>query len=90
MSITVTELAFLYAEQSGEPVKSAIAMNKLLEQMGLQRRNPDSKNPRWIPMGVGNEFGQLVLETAKNRDKTIQSLKWYPSVVGFLLGGEDA
>lgn len=87
--LTVTELSAIYAEKTGKVV-SAIAMNRLLEDAGLQRKNPDSKNPRWLPVGQGNEFGQLVLETAKGRDKTIQSLKWYPSVVDFLVGGVNA
>ncbi|BAZ39439.1 KilA-N domain family protein [Calothrix sp. NIES-4101] len=82
--LTATELAALYAKKTGELVKSAIAMNKLLEGMGLQQRNPEGK-PNWLPTEQGSEFSQLVLETAKGRDKTIQSLKWYPSVINYLL-----
>jgi hypothetical protein len=82
--LNATELAALYSDRSGIKVKSAIAMNKLLECAGLQKRNPDG-NPSWLPIGSGNEFSCLILETAKGRDKTIQSLKWYPSVVDYLI-----
>lgn len=80
--ITVTELAVLYSDRIGQVV-SARAMNKLLAFKGLQERNSKG-NPDWMPIGQGNEFGSLVLQTAKGKDKTIQQLRWYPSVLDVL------
>lgn len=77
--ITVTELAALYNEKFGTNL-GARAVNKVLEGRGLQRRNPEG-NPDWLPLGQGNEFASVVLQTAKGRDKTVQQLRWFPSVL---------
>lgn len=60
---------------------SAIRVNKLLTEQGFQIPNPDGKNPSYLPTEKGKAYGQLVLDTAKGRDKTIQSLQWHLSVL---------
>lgn len=60
---------------------SAIRVNKLLTDLGFQIPNPDGKNPAYLPTEKGSEYSQLVLDTAKGRDKTVQSLQWHLSVL---------
>jgi prophage antirepressor-like protein len=60
---------------------SAIRVNKLLTDLGFQIPNPDGKNPAYLPTEKGKEYSQLVLDTAKGRDKTVQSLQWHLSVL---------
>ncbi|MFN6572426.1 Bro-N domain-containing protein [Dendronalium sp. ChiSLP03b] len=67
---------------------SAIKVNKLLTDQGFQIPNPDSKNPAYLPTEKGSEYSQLVLDTAKGRDKTVQSLQWHLSVLEILEVGE--
>lgn len=67
-------------EITGEPW-SAVRVNKLLLEQGFQVKNPDGKNPAYLPTEKGKEHGQLVLDTARGRDKTVQSLQWHLSVL---------
>ncbi|WP_445634559.1 KilA-N domain-containing protein [Nostoc sp. DSM 114161] len=60
---------------------SAIKVNKLLIEQGFQIPNPDGKNPAYLPTEKGKDYSQLVLDTAKGRDKTVQSLQWHLSVL---------
>ncbi|QKQ75610.1 Bro-N domain-containing protein [Nostoc sp. TCL240-02] len=60
---------------------SAIKVNKLLMDLGFQIPNPDGKNPAYLPTEKGKDYSQLVLDTAKGRDKTVQSLQWHLSVL---------
>ncbi|WP_445634584.1 Bro-N domain-containing protein [Nostoc sp. DSM 114161] len=60
---------------------SAIRVNKLLVEQGFQVSNPDGKNPAYLPTEKGSSYSQLVLDTAKGRDKTVQSLQWHLSVL---------
>ncbi|MEH1808417.1 BRO-N domain-containing protein [Nostoc sp.] len=59
---------------------SAIKVNKLLTDQGFQVPNPD-KNPSYLPTEKGKNYSQIVLDTAKGRDKTVQSLQWHLSVL---------
>ncbi|PHJ69118.1 hypothetical protein VF14_02980 [Nostoc linckia z18] len=63
---------------------SAIRVNKTLVDQGFQILNPDGKNPAYLPTEKGSSYSQLVLDTAKGRDKTIQSLQWHLSVLEVL------
>lgn len=60
---------------------SSQRVNKTLIELGLQEKNPAGKNPSYFPTEKGKEYGCLVLDTAKGHDKTVQHLRWYPSVV---------
>ena len=75
-----TVLAERLAETTGEKW-SAVRVNKLLLEQDFQIKNPDGKNPTYLPTEKGKEYGQLVLDTAIGRDKTIQSLQWHFSVL---------
>lgn len=59
-------------------------VNKVLIELGLQEKNPAGKNPSYLPTEKGKEYGCLVLDTAKGHGKTVQHLRWYPSVVEVL------
>ena len=76
--LTASELAELYynraakrLSQSGTLRAEAIAMNKLLEEKGLQIKNVDSK-PDWLPTELGIKFSQIILQTEKTNDDTYQ------------------
>lgn len=75
-----TRLGEKLTEMTGESW-SAIRVNKLLLDQGFQIKNPDGKNPSYLPTEKGKEYSQIVLDTAKGRDKTIQSLQWHLSVL---------
>jgi prophage antirepressor-like protein len=60
---------------------SAIRVNKLLTEQGFQIPNPDGKSPTYLPSEKGKEYSQIILDTAKGRDKTVQSLQWHLSVL---------
>ncbi|MBW4675923.1 MAG: hypothetical protein KME52_18450 [Desmonostoc geniculatum HA4340-LM1] len=59
---------------------SAIRVNKVLVDLGFQVPNPD-KNPSYLPTEKGKLHSQIVLDTAKGRDKTVQSLQWHLSIL---------
>jgi|GEM_PF-1645463 len=82
--ITPSKLAQLYAEKTKLPKMSAQAFNKMLEEHGLQIKNPDGKNPSWLPTETGKLHSQLTLDEAKGNNKTVQSLKWFPSVLDII------
>jgi prophage antirepressor-like protein len=75
-----TQLAELYAQKTGLEI-SARRMNLLLMEKGMQTKNTSSSSPLWLPTEEGKEYSQIVLDTAKGHNKTVQSLQWYPSVV---------
>lgn len=74
------KLAELYTQKTGVEM-SARRMNLLLMEKGLQIKNDKGSSPLWLPIGEGKEYSQIVLDTAKGHNKTVQSLQWYPSVV---------
>ncbi|MFN6538319.1 MAG: KilA-N domain-containing protein [Nostoc sp. EkiNYC01] len=78
-----TVLGEKLAQMTGEKW-SGIRVNKLLVEQGFQVANPDGKNPAYLPTEKGSSYSQLVLDTAKGRDKTIQSLQWHLSVLEVL------
>lgn len=73
------KLAELYEAKAGIKL-SAQKMNKLLAEKGLQIKNATG-NPSWLPTGEGKQYSELVLDTAKGHNKTVQSLQWHPSVI---------
>ncbi len=84
------KLSELYEAKTGTKL-SARKMNTLLMDKGLQIKNPSGTNPCWLPTDQGEEYSQLVLDTAKGHNKTVQSLQWYPSVVDviYYFGGRS-
>lgn len=83
--LTPTEIGNILFEKTG--IKhSAIKINKMLAEKGLQQPNSDGKEPAWIAIGAGLEFSKLILSAQKGpKDAIRQSLKWYPSVVDQLV-----
>lgn len=85
--LTVTDLAKKYVAETGKPLTekntdrgNAIALNKLLIDLGLQVSNPEG-NPSYLPTESGKPFSKLVLQEGKDSNKTCQQLRWYPSVI---------
>lgn len=76
-------LAELYAQKTGVEI-SARKMNLLLMEKGLQTKNDKGSSPLWLPTEEGKEYSQIVLDTAKGHNKTVQSLQWYSSVVNMI------
>ena len=91
--ITVTNLAKLYMKRAGNRLSSnntnqgnAKVMNDILISRGMQIRNPNldaKKNgqPLYLPTQLGKQYGKVVLQEAKGSNKTIQQLRWFPSVL---------
>lgn len=76
-------LAELYTQKTGVEM-SARKMNLLLMEKGLQTKNDKGSSPLWLPTEEGREYCQIVLDTAKGHNKTVQSLQWYPSVINMI------
>ncbi len=78
--LTPTAVGEKLSSTTGE-TWSAIRVNKVLIELGLQEKNPAGKNPSYFPTEKGKQYGCLVLDTAKGHEKTVQHLRWYSSVV---------
>lgn len=85
--LTVTDLAKKYVSETGKPLSpkntergNAMALNKLLIELGLQVKNPDGE-PAYLPTDTGQEYCKVVLQEGKESNKTCQQLRWYPSVI---------
>ena len=74
------KLAELYEARTGVKL-SAQKMNSLLAEKGLQVKNAANTNPLWLPTEQGKQYSQMILDTARGHNKTVQSLQWFPSVV---------
>ncbi|MBD2771172.1 BRO-N domain-containing protein [Iningainema tapete] len=75
-----TVLANKLTESTGEKW-SAVRVNKVLIEQGFQIKNPDGKNPDYLPTEKGKEHSEIVVDTAKGHGKTIQSLQWHLTVL---------
>lgn len=73
------QLGEILAERTGEAWSSQ-RVNKLLIEQGFQVRNSDG-NPDYLPTDKGKAHSQLTLGTAKGRDKTVQHLRWFETVL---------
>lgn len=90
--LTATELAQLYYERTGKKLSKsgtlraeAMAINKLLEDKGLQVKNTEGNDPGWLPSELAAELSQIVLQTGQTNDGTYQQLRWFPSVLDLLV-----
>jgi hypothetical protein len=63
--------------------RSGQAINKLLIDRNLQVATGDKKLA-YRAIGQGIEFSKVVADTASGHGKTIQSLRWYESVIDLL------
>jgi hypothetical protein len=94
--VTVTNLAKLYVELGGKKLSqnntnqgNAKVMNEILISQGMQVKNPNpdaKKNgqPLYLPTELGKQYGKVVLQEAKGSNKTIQQLRWFPSVLNLI------
>ncbi|OKH31169.1 hypothetical protein NIES2101_41790 [Calothrix sp. HK-06] len=73
------QLGEILTERTGEAWSSQ-RVNKLLIEQGFQVRNPEG-NPDYCPTEKGKAYSQLTLGTAKGRDKTVQHLRWFETVL---------
>lgn len=55
-------------------------MNQRLKELGLQYENPN-KEPACLPTELGEPHAQVILQEAVGNNKTIQQLRWFPSVL---------
>lgn len=95
-AVTVTVLAKMYVERTGKSLSknntdhgNAIGLNKLLIERGLQKENPNPKakkdgQPTYLPTDEGKKYGQVIFQQGNSSSKTVQQLRWYPSVIDFL------
>lgn len=80
------ESSLLNATEVGSKIgKTAREINKLLLDYGFQIKNPEGKNPSYLPTEKGKPHSKIVLETAQGRDKTVQHLRWFESAADALL-----
>jgi len=63
--------------------RTPILINKLLIANNLQVAT-GSKNPAYRAIGRGVEFSKVVADTALGHGKTVQSLRWYESVLDLI------
>ena len=73
------QLGEILTEQTGD-TWSPQRINKLLTEQGFQVRNLEG-NPDYLPTDKGKPYSQMTLNTAKGRDKTVQHLRWFESVL---------
>jgi hypothetical protein len=85
--VTVTDLAKKFVEKTGKPLSknntdrgNAMALNKLLIELGLQIKNADG-NPDYLPTDIGKTYSKVVLQEGNASNKTCQQLRWYPKVI---------
>lgn len=91
--LTATNLAKLYVERTGKQLSknntnqgNAKAMNEMLINFGLQVKNPSltakkDGQPLYLPTELGKQHSKVILQEASRNNKTIQQLRWFPSVL---------
>jgi hypothetical protein len=80
--LSPTDIGKLLEESDGIK-RSGIAINKLLISKDLQVAMGDKKLA-YKAIGQGIEFSKVIADTAQGHGKTIQSLRWYESVIDLL------
>ncbi len=96
-AVSVTVLARMYVESTGLPLSknntdhgNAMEMNKLLIQFGLQVKNPNPKakkdgQPQYLSTEAGKPHSKIIFQQGEDSNKTIQQLRWLPSVLKLLV-----
>jgi hypothetical protein len=85
--LSPTAIGKILEERTGQK-HSGQAVNKLLVAKNLQKTTGAAKGLQWEAIGQGIEFSKVVADTAAGHGKTVQSLRWYASVVDLLIEGE--
>jgi hypothetical protein len=81
--LSPTDIGKLLEERDGIK-RSGVAINKLLIERNLQVSTGDKKLA-YRAIGQGVEFSKVIADTASGHGKTVQSLRWYESVVDLLV-----
>jgi hypothetical protein len=81
--LSPTEIGKLLEAKDGIK-RSGQAVNKLLTERNLQTTTGDKKLA-YRAIGQGVEFSKVIADTAAGHGKTVQSLRWYDSVVDLLV-----
>ncbi|MUH00611.1 hypothetical protein F7734_53425 [Scytonema sp. UIC 10036] len=96
-AMSVTVLARMYVKQTGLALSknntdhgNAVEMNKLLIEKGLQLKNPNLKSkkdgqPQYLPTESGKPYSKMVFQQGQDSNKTVQQLRWYPTVLKVLV-----
>jgi hypothetical protein len=91
--LTATNLAKLYCDHTNKQLSknntnqgNAKAMNEMLINLGLQFKNPNPTarkdgQPLYLPTELGKQHSKVILQEATGNNKTIQQLRWFPSVL---------
>lgn len=74
-----TQVGEILQERNGEKW-SPRRVNKVLIEKGLQTRN-DGGDPDYLPTENGKQYGIVTANTAIGHGRTVQQMRWYPSVV---------
>lgn len=77
--LTPTQVGEILQERTGEKW-SARRVNKVLIEKGLQTPN-EGGDPDYLPTENGKQYGTVTYGTAKRHGKTVQHLRWYPTIV---------
>jgi hypothetical protein len=77
--LSPTQVGKMLQECTGEKW-SAQRVNKSLIEKGLQEQNEEG-DPDYLPTEEGKRYGSVTSGTAKGRDRTVQHLRWFPSVL---------
>jgi hypothetical protein len=80
--LSPTDIGKILEDRTGIK-RSGIAVNKLLIEKNLQIATGDKKLA-YKAIGQGIEFSKVIADTAQGHGKTIQSLRWYKSVIDLL------
>ena len=80
--LTPTQVGEMLQSSTGEKW-SARRVNKVLIEKGFQESN-EGGDPDYLPTETGKQYGSVTYGTAKKHGKTVQHLRWYPSVVEVL------
>ena len=80
--LTPTEIGLLLAERDGrEKPLSAIAVNQLLADQGFQVQLLNGKKKTWHLTDLGKQYGKIVMDSTKGRDKTVTHVRWFDEIV---------
>lgn len=94
--LSATSVAKLYIKRTGKQLSknntdqgNAMKVNQMLTSLGLQFKNPSPTakkdgQPSYLPTEKGKQYGQVILQEATGNNKTVQQLRWFPSVIDVL------
>jgi len=83
--LSPTEIGKLLADREGLPKPlSAIAINKLLTDRGLQIQAITGNKKTWQVTETGKPYGKVITDTARGHGKTVFHLRWLTKTADLL------